>query len=407
MVSIKFYIPEIFNQAITNLHASHKNMERSARVKAIPHKDGYALVDMYFPKQKNQTAHTEMTEEWVTEFGERLFENDVEEQNYWNLWLHSHHTMWLFWSWTDEATKQSFHHWWFQHFFSIVTWHWSGSWWTKFWNNRYKWCVNFYEYDYEVEAEFEIGLWFEDSILEKEVEFEEKYKEELKALEESFKERAKEIKTNLRATISEEVNWSLVTFNEYVNSVVKKEVVWDMSKSIESEYKKREANALSDLLLEIWEAKKEVINRKNAERQTLFWKHYEDMILEEARIVKVDPNKVVADLTKAEIKPISYLTDWSKKKRNYQKKCREEKEEEEEEENDYKFEEYGSKLPPQVDMATPKWWHYNNYSCSWDFPKSRLVHKWEHEFFDDNWFYWDSSYDERYHAAFYKTQVDD
>lgn len=81
----------------------------------------YHLVEMRFPKQDNNWAHTEIPYEAKTEHLEWLFDNREEQMSEWCLWLHSHHNMWTFWSWEDYRTKADFDDGFARRYFSIVT----------------------------------------------------------------------------------------------------------------------------------------------------------------------------------------------------------------------------------------------------------------------------------------------
>lgn len=103
----KVYLTYAINEVVYSLRKDHKNMEWSAlwRVEEI---DGKMVVtDLYIPKQTNQTTHTEFDDPQLEEFWDYLWDNDRSwEVNQWRLWLHSHHTMPPFWSWTDSKTRE-------------------------------------------------------------------------------------------------------------------------------------------------------------------------------------------------------------------------------------------------------------------------------------------------------------
>lgn len=78
------------------------------------------VIDVFFPKQKNSQASTEMTDyQEIFDFIMTQPDDQIQE---WCLWLHSHNTMKTFWSWVDTTQMKSFWtDWYCKHMFHIVT----------------------------------------------------------------------------------------------------------------------------------------------------------------------------------------------------------------------------------------------------------------------------------------------
>lgn len=119
----KILVPHHVNVLVRQLHADFPNKEWSAIGKLEKDEENkqYILTDIAFGEQHNSASLTEFTEEWYDSVIEWIVENDMENMHCWNCWIHSHNSMWLFWSGTDDECKQSYDDWEITHMFHIVT----------------------------------------------------------------------------------------------------------------------------------------------------------------------------------------------------------------------------------------------------------------------------------------------
>lgn len=109
------------NELIKKLHQTYPNKERSG-IARVQKRDGYyEVTDIRFPKQSNHWAETEMKDWGLDILLEDIFTQHPEQLVEWKCRLHSHHSMWCFWSWTDEATKTKFNDGNMDYRWSIVT----------------------------------------------------------------------------------------------------------------------------------------------------------------------------------------------------------------------------------------------------------------------------------------------
>lgn len=116
------YISYSLNELIRQIHNwQWKNKERSALVKCEKVWHDLYMTDLFFPKQRNVTTHTEFTWNPIDELLEYLGTDKIEEFGKYCIWLHSHHTMNAFWSGEDRSTRKWFKDWWCNHFVSVVT----------------------------------------------------------------------------------------------------------------------------------------------------------------------------------------------------------------------------------------------------------------------------------------------
>ena len=63
------------------------------------------MVDMIHPHQKAHGSEVETTDEGMERQMQYLMENDKENIHKWNCVLHSHHSMGVFWSGTDNNAR--------------------------------------------------------------------------------------------------------------------------------------------------------------------------------------------------------------------------------------------------------------------------------------------------------------
>lgn len=197
---------------IKSLHETYPNTEWLAICKT--EKVGnwhFRVVDMIHPQQKWVGAEVETTDEWMKWMHDYLTEHN-EPLGQWNLVLHSHHHMWVFWSGTDDRARL-----WLNDgrdlMWAVVT-AYEKKW--KTMDITYKGCVNFYkpyniEIDCHVEAEEDWGY------------------EKLRKLYKKQKEREEQIKTR-GLEIYEELlasEWVKVSFDnvkEYLGMDIDKEL---------------------------------------------------------------------------------------------------------------------------------------------------------------------------------------
>ena len=136
---------------IERLHKEYPHKEWSG-IARIEKKEWYYLVsDIKFPKQSNSWWETEMKE--IDGILEDIVLNNPEQLSERKCWLHSHHNMWCFWSWTDAKAKASFNDWMTTHRWSIVTAY-------KWKQVDYKCALNIYK---PINIEFDIPVkneWF-------------------------------------------------------------------------------------------------------------------------------------------------------------------------------------------------------------------------------------------------------
>lgn len=150
----KFVVSSFMNELIKRIHKAYPHQEWSGIWRAEK-KDWYYLIsDIIFWEQENSWTLTTISEKWVSEILEKLVEKCPEKMGEYNVWIHSHHSMAVFWSGTDNAQKQSFDDGNAKHFFHIVTNY------DKSWNPWYKWALTFYKpmnVELEVDVEVESG----------------------------------------------------------------------------------------------------------------------------------------------------------------------------------------------------------------------------------------------------------
>jgi len=107
-LNVSMVISWYVNELIAKLHNAYPHTERSGIGRVVKRQGYYEVIDVRFPKQTNTSGNTEMTDEWVNELLEDIFNTTPEQMGEWKLRLHSHHTMWCFRSGTDETAKHWF-----------------------------------------------------------------------------------------------------------------------------------------------------------------------------------------------------------------------------------------------------------------------------------------------------------
>lgn len=173
-VSIKEDITLLINdwcaEHIRTLHKEYPHTEWLAFCKVEPQWNWiFLMTDMIFPWQKGVGADVETTAEWMKWLNEELLRR-WENGKLWNCVLHSHHSMGVFWSSTDDNARKSLNDW-RQLAWAVVTAY------DKEGNINYKGCLNFYK-PYNIEIDANVMNNPGDTIVDK-------YKDYLKRIEES------------------------------------------------------------------------------------------------------------------------------------------------------------------------------------------------------------------------------
>lgn len=155
----KIVINPFCHELIRRCHKQYKNLEWSGIARLEKRDWYYVMTDIVFGKQENSWTLTTITEEGVNEIGEKIFDNGLPMGEY-NCWLHSHHSMAVFWSGTDDAQKQSFDSGGRKHFFHVVTnYRWADC------EPWYKGALTFYHpQNIEFEVDVEVGGDYDDCI---------------------------------------------------------------------------------------------------------------------------------------------------------------------------------------------------------------------------------------------------
>lgn len=144
-VTVSWYV----NALIAELHNNYPNTERSG-IGRIEKRDGYyEVTDIRFPKQDNSSGETEIKDGGLDDLLEDIFNNNPEQLHERKCWIHSHHTMWCFWSHTDQVAKNSFNDGNLNCRWSIVTAY------TDSWNITYKCALNIFK---PILAEFDVPV---------------------------------------------------------------------------------------------------------------------------------------------------------------------------------------------------------------------------------------------------------
>lgn len=125
----------------------------------------FVITDMIHPEQNNSSGSVTATEKWM-EWAVEELKKRWEDLGLWNCVLHSHHSMWVFWSGTDDNARKELNDWRFMAFAVVTAYSWT-------WNLMsidYKGCVNFYKpYPIEIDCdmyyeEWELDKWYDDYI---------------------------------------------------------------------------------------------------------------------------------------------------------------------------------------------------------------------------------------------------
>lgn len=277
MSKVKMYIPQKIHEVVTALHEDHKACEWSAFCKIIDWKDWYALIDMFFPNQDNTSWLNTTTQEWLDQFCQWIMDNEPTEMSKWKMQIHSHHSMWLFWSWTDNAQNRAWNYGWNKHFFNAVTAYsnveatkntyiqqtWSNVW--------YFWCINFYDIDLEIPMEFIIWM---DS--------------DYKAVRAKFDGMVQDKKPSLRKIAEGNVEAKLAWFEQYVTKISKNPYVVENKEDLVTK-------ELNDLIS--W-----FIDEIKEDYRIAYQKCYDDNYVVESKYVKLNPDDALALLKANEVK---------------------------------------------------------------------------------------------------------
>lgn len=158
-IQMKIYISYSLNELIRSIHKDSRRAlkERSWLVKCKRIGHDYYMYDIFFPKQKNVSAHTEFTGKPIDELIEYLWEERIEEFWEYCIRLHSHQKMNAFWSWEDRSTRKWFKDWGCPHFVSVVT---SSTWWSNncMWVFYHATLDVFDPINFEIDIKMELGL---------------------------------------------------------------------------------------------------------------------------------------------------------------------------------------------------------------------------------------------------------
>ena len=107
-LKVQVIVSGFVGELIYKLHDEYPNTERSW-IWRIEKRDWYyEVTDIRFPKQTNSWGNTEIKDGWLDTLLEDIFNNNPEQLGEWKVRVHSHHSMWVFRSWTDAAAKASF-----------------------------------------------------------------------------------------------------------------------------------------------------------------------------------------------------------------------------------------------------------------------------------------------------------
>ena len=131
---------------IRTLHKEYPHTEWLAVCKIEPQWNWvFLMTDMVFPWQKGVGGEVETTEQGMEWLNKELISRN-ENWKLWNCILHSHHSMWVFWSSTDDNARLGMNDWRWMERAVVTAYEWD--------NISYKWCLNFYKpYNIEVDVE--------------------------------------------------------------------------------------------------------------------------------------------------------------------------------------------------------------------------------------------------------------
>lgn len=183
----------ICHEHIKNLHKEYPHTEWLAICKVVQQWDWvFKIVDMIHPEQRQLPSDVETTDKGMDWCVDYLLEKWEDLWN-WNCVLHSHHTMWCFWSSTDNKARLWLNDWrtlaW-----AVVTAY-------KEWTDweldiDYKWCINFYKpYNIEIDADMFYEDFFSEEEQAKITNYNEAVKTKIKEIQErKFEEQIEEFK---------------------------------------------------------------------------------------------------------------------------------------------------------------------------------------------------------------------
>jgi len=181
--SMKILLSYNFNELMRSIHKDPRwaTKEWSWLCKAELIDWDYHVTDIFFPTQKNQTAHTVFTKEPMDELAAYLIEeNRLDDFGKYCVWLHSHQKMSAFRSWEDRSTRKWFKDRGADWFLSIVT---SSTKWTNdcMWVFYHATLDVFSPVDFDIDLE--VKLWLPCTVTEERpTESFRKYRESLENL---------------------------------------------------------------------------------------------------------------------------------------------------------------------------------------------------------------------------------
>ena len=194
---------------IRELHMSYPNKEWLAICKTEQVWPWvFELVDMIHPEQTASSGSVTATDKGMDWSVDYLMEKG-EDLSKWNLILHSHHSMWVFWSWTDDNARLWYNDGRFM-CWAVVT-AYDRTAWAETWKISYKGCVNFYK-PYNIEIDCVVEAPERDLRIDTE-----EYLNQDKKYQEALNEKKKEIFDKLVEdsiphinTISDQVNYTRI-----------------------------------------------------------------------------------------------------------------------------------------------------------------------------------------------------
>lgn len=204
---LKLLISEWVHSHIRALHIKYPNKEWLAICKTEQVEPWvFKVIDMIHPEQTASSGSVTATDKGMDWSVDYLIEQ-WEDLSQWNLILHSHHHMGVFWSWTDDKARLWYNDGRFM-CWAVVT---AYSWTPETGAISYKGCVNFYKpYNIEIDCEViqpERDLYQE---CEEYLNLEDKYKEQVKENAEKNFEELLEQNAGHLTEISDNVDYSRI-----------------------------------------------------------------------------------------------------------------------------------------------------------------------------------------------------
>lgn len=230
-------ISEWCHKHIKELHKEYPKDEWLALCK-IENRWGWEfyLVDMIHPWQTTSGWSVSTTDDWI-DWAVKTLQERWEDMWLWNCVLHSHHSMWCFWSWTDDNARKDLNDWRFMAFAVVSSYRNNGT----DMEIDYKGCVNFYKpYNIEIDCD----MYYEEIDLDKNyLEYFTKYGQ--------YKEEIFEAKLKDK---QEEINW-LIDQPDYTRVI---DYLWlDIAPILEENYRdvvvKKMPNPQVDIIIKTCE----------------------------------------------------------------------------------------------------------------------------------------------------------